>query len=319
MQVPSLTQKFHHDTYPAIDPTRPEVSAAGKNVLITGGGTGIGAAITRAFAKADAANIIILARRKEPLESVKASIESTANNKSKIYIFSVDISNEENMKDVFEEIVKSIGKIDILVANAAYLNTPTLVKDLSVDDFWRGFEVNVKGLLITCQAFLRSAVENPTFIMISSGAGLVRYFGPTSGYATSKVAGMRLMDYLAGDNPNVHVYTLHPGIVESDMSVKSGMETKGDLDKGTTPVLISGTDPFSSPANNYSAAELPGHFCVWLASPEAVFLRSKIVWTNWDVEEMKAKKDEISKDPEFLTLGYQGFYGLSHIATIQMG
>ncbi|MCJ1439508.1 hypothetical protein MMC27_008902 [Xylographa pallens] len=297
MEVPSLTQKFHHDTYPAIDPTRPELSATGKNVLITGGGTGIGAAITRAFAKAGAANIIILARRKELLESVKASIESTADNKSKVHVFSVDISNEDNMKEVFEDIVKSIGKIDVLVANAAYLNTPALVKDVSVDDFWRGFEVNVKGLLITCQAFLRSAVENPTFIMISSGAGLMRYSGPKSGYATSKVAGMRLMDYLAGDNPHVNVYTLHPGIVMSDMAVKSGAASEDELDK----------------------AELPGGFCVWLASPEAVFLRNKVIWTNWDVEEMMAKKDEISKDSEFLTLGCIGYGSLPYKANLLLG
>ncbi|MCJ1403612.1 hypothetical protein MMC11_006835 [Xylographa trunciseda] len=297
MEIPSLTQKFHHDAYPAIDPTRAELSAAGKTVLITGGGTGIGAGITRAFAKAGAANVIILARRKEMLESVKASIESTENNKSKIHVFSVDISNEDKMKEVFEEVVKSIGKIDVLVANAAYLNTPGLVKDVSVDDFWRGFEVNVKGLLITCQAFLRSASENPTFIMITSGAGLIRYFGPASGYATSKVAGMRLMDYLAGDNPNVRVYALHPGVVESDMNVKSGVTNAEELDK----------------------AELPGGFCVWLASPEAEFLRSKVVWTNWDVEEMMAKKDEISKNPDFLTLGYNGWDSLPYKATIQIG
>ncbi|MCJ1283106.1 hypothetical protein MMC26_002433 [Xylographa opegraphella] len=297
MEVPSLTQKFHHDAYPAIDPTRPEVSAEGKNVLITGGGTGIGAAITRAFAKAGAANIIILARRKEPLESVKARIESTADNKSKVHIFSVDISNEKNMKEVFEEVVKSIGRIDVLVANAAYLSTPTLVKDVSVDEFWRGFEINVKGLLITCQAFLKSAAETPTFIMISSNAGLVRYFGPASGYATTKVAGMRLVDYLAGDNPNVHVYTVHPGLVASDMAIKSGLGSEIDFDK----------------------AELPGEFCVWLASPEAVFLRNKIVWTNWDVEEMMARKDEISKDPEFLTLGYSGYDSLPYKTTLQIG
>ncbi|MCJ1384067.1 hypothetical protein MMC17_007183 [Xylographa soralifera] len=298
MEVPSLTQKFHHDTYPAIDPTRAELSAAGKNVLITGGGTGIGAAISHAFAKAGAANIIILARRKEPLESVKSSIESTATNKSKIHTFSVDISNENSMKEVFEDVVKSIGKIDVLVANAAYHNTPALVKDVSVNDFWHGYEINVKGLLITCQAFLRSAAENPTFIMISSAAGLTRYSGVvSSGYSTSKVAGMRLMDYLAGDNPNVHVYSVHPGVVKTDMSAKSGMNVEAELDK----------------------ADLPGEFCVWLASPEAVFLRSKVVWTNWDVEEMMAKKDEISKDPNFLTLGYNGYRDLPYKAKLQVG
>ena len=227
MEVPSPTQKFHGDVYPAIDPTRPELSAAGKTVLITGGGLGIGAAITRAFAKAGAASIIILGRRTGTLDSMKASIESSPNNKSKVHIFSVDISSEAKMKEVFDEVVKNIGKIDVLVANAAYLHASVPLKDVPVDDFWRGYEVNVKGLLITAQAFLRSASENPTFIMITSAAGLVPFFGKSSGYATSKAAGMRLMDHLAGDNPNVHVYTLHPGVVPSEMSAKTGMMPGG--------------------------------------------------------------------------------------------
>ena len=40
-------------------------------------------------------------------------------------------------------------------------------------------------------------------------------------------------------------------------------------------------------------ADLPGHFCVWLASPEAKFLKSKMVWANWDADEMIARKEEI--------------------------
>jgi hypothetical protein len=39
--------------------------------------------------------------------------------------------------------------------------------------------------------------------------------------------------------------------------------------------------------------ELPGQFCVWLASPEAKFLNRKFVWANWDVEEMMERADEI--------------------------
>jgi hypothetical protein len=40
---------------------------------------------------------------------------------------------------------------------------------------------------------------------------------------------------------------------------------------------------------------LPAHFQVWLAGPDADFLKGKMVWANWDVEELKAKKDEIVK------------------------
>lgn len=39
--------------------------------------------------------------------------------------------------------------------------------------------------------------------------------------------------------------------------------------------------------------ELPAHFQVWLASPEADFLKGKFVWANWDVDELKAHADEI--------------------------
>lgn len=39
--------------------------------------------------------------------------------------------------------------------------------------------------------------------------------------------------------------------------------------------------------------DLPGNFYVWLVSPEATFLRSKFVWANWDVEELKALKEKI--------------------------
>jgi hypothetical protein len=47
-------------------------------------------------------------------------------------------------------------------------------------------------------------------------------------------------------------------------------------------------------------AELSGQFCVWLASPEAAFLKSKYVWANWDIDEMKERAVEI-KDSRLLT------------------
>jgi hypothetical protein len=45
--------------------------------------------------------------------------------------------------------------------------------------------------------------------------------------------------------------------------------------------------------NTYALVNLPGHFCVWLHSSEADFLRGKFVWVNWDVNELKERREEI--------------------------
>lgn len=51
--------------------------------------------------------------------------------------------------------------------------------------------------------------------------------------------------------------------------------------------------------------DLPGHFTVWLCSPEAAFLKGKFVWSNWDVEELKAKRELIAGSFE-LEVGLNG-------------
>lgn len=48
-------------------------------------------------------------------------------------------------------------------------------------------------------------------------------------------------------------------------------------------------------------ADLPGHFLVWLASPEGEFLRGKYLWVNWDVDELKAKEKEILASNSLVT------------------
>jgi hypothetical protein len=47
------------------------------------------------------------------------------------------------------------------------------------------------------------------------------------------------------------------------------------------------------------SASLPAHFSVWLASPEARFLKGKFLWTNWDVDELKAQAKEIEATDKF--------------------
>jgi hypothetical protein len=61
---------------------------------------------------------------------------------------------------------------------------------------------------------------------------------------------------------------------------------------------------------NAPPADLAGSFTVWLCSPEATFLKNKLVWANWDVDEMKAKAVEIQNSPAF-TMNLTGWPSLS--------
>lgn len=52
--------------------------------------------------------------------------------------------------------------------------------------------------------------------------------------------------------------------------------------------------------------KLPAEFVVWVASPEGEFLKDSFVWVNWDIEELKAMKEEISKG-DLLKMGLRGW------------
>src|ERR1700733_12870011 len=98
-----FTPTYHHHSYPAIDPSRPELSAKGKGVLITGGGQGIGKATARAFAQADAYAIIITGRTQKTLLETKAELEQI-NPLTIIRAFVGDVTDADAVRTIFESI-----------------------------------------------------------------------------------------------------------------------------------------------------------------------------------------------------------------------
>ena len=218
---PSFTSTYHRESYPAIDPTRPELSAQGKVILISGGSRGIGAAITSAFARAGARDIIITGRDRESLEATKAKAESLSS--SRVHIFIADVRDQPAIDEMFATIRRDIGLVNVLVSNAGYLPDPIPIKDVPIDEFWKAFEVNVKGATILTQGFLKSAAEDPILIDINAGmAHISTYHGPFAPYAASKAAFTRVLVYLQAENPKLRIYSIHPGAIRTDMAAKGG-------------------------------------------------------------------------------------------------
>ncbi|CAJ2505221.1 Uu.00g126150.m01.CDS01 [Anthostomella pinea] len=267
---PSLTKRWHSESYEAISPLRPELSVKGKTVAVSGGGTGIGASIARAFAAGGSTNIAIMSRTQKKLLATKHAIEGEFPG-TEVLAVTADITNASQINDAFAKISQAFGEIHVFICNAAFMPKPQAVldPDLDMQEWSTAINTNVLGAMNSVRGFVPHAAKGAHVLHISTCIGHIPPIEVGSAaYAATKAAATKMFDYVAYENPGLHVVNIQPGLHETDMSRKNN---HGGMDH----------------------IDLPGHFCVWLVSPEAKFLKSKYVWVNWDVDELKARKEEI--------------------------
>lgn len=216
----SFTETWHNRPYPAILPTRPEISAAGKNVVITGGGTGIGKATAIAFAQAGAKSVSIIGRRVDRLQTAGAAI-TEANPSTHVVLQTGDVTNRTSIEAALGAIMAKIGgRIDIFI-NAGILPKEAAVIDYPESEVQRSFEINFMGSFNALQVFTPLAAPGAKLLNIGSAishwAPLPEVPGVWS-YAATKLAALKMMEYYASENPNIHVVSIQPGIVGTEIN-----------------------------------------------------------------------------------------------------
>lgn len=226
---PSFTKSWHSDTYPFISPTRPELSATGKNVVITGGGTGIGKAIGIAFAQAGAKSVAIVGRRLDRLETAAEEIKQAAfasgSTTTQVLYETGDVTDLASIKSALAKIVSQFSsgdsKIDIFAANAGALAKEAPVYGYNSSELRKSFEINFMGTFNCLQAFLPLAAPNAKLFNTGSGIGhwapLPQAMGVFS-YAATKAAALKMVDYFAAENPGIHVVSIMPGIIATEIN-----------------------------------------------------------------------------------------------------
>ncbi|KAJ9606733.1 hypothetical protein H2200_008742 [Cladophialophora chaetospira] len=264
-----FTKEWHSQPYPFISPTRSELSAKGKNIVITGGATGIGNAIGVAFAQAGARSIAIIGRRPDKLASGVSTIsKAAADGTTTIFHQTADLANHEQSIKAFNAIATKVGKIDVLVSNAASLTESGPIANYSVPDLTEAFNLNVVTALNTFQAFLPHASSSaPVVINITTALAHITPWFDAGAYPIVKAAALKLWDQIAQENKHLRIVNVHPGWVPTDLN--------------------------GHHKDAPDSVELPGQFVVWVSSPEAAFLSGKLVWANWDAEELSQRSDEI--------------------------
>lgn len=270
--------KEHLNPYTRLDPVLLKEEYAGKSVLVTGGGYGIGASIAKSFAEAGVAEIVLAGRTESKLKTTAEELSSFKN--IKVSTFKVDISSKTDVKNLFDSLESSP---DFLINNAGFMPAPKNFVDDDLDEWFEGFTTNVYGTALVTQAFLRHRAalksrNSPAVVITLNTIGAYSVRVPNlSAYAASKAALARWSETISVDVPETtaRFISVHPGAIPTDMGIKSGLD-------GVFPA----TD-----------LKLAGDFVAWSSSEEASFLAGRFVWVNWDVAELVAAKEEIiSKD-----------------------
>lgn len=267
---PSPTAVWRDNTYPTLSPTRPELSAQGKTVIVTGGGSGIGAETARHFAEAGASRIGLIGRREQPLLDTKASIESKFPS-VEVITASTDVTDKSAVDSAFAKIVGD-GKLHVLISGAAMIGPQEPIKEVDGEKFLAAVDHNLRGSMWVAQAFLRYAVADAVVVDINSSAAHMSFGAIFGCYSVAKMAVFRLWESVGAGSPDLRIFHIQPGVVNTAMNREAGgVEAIGFEDH----------------------VSLPASFSLWLASPEAQFLKGKFLWANWDVDELKTHAKEI--------------------------
>jgi len=187
-----------------------------KVAIITGGGTGIGKAISHAFADEGAA-LVIAARNFARLEKTAAEIAAKG---KKVKALQTDISDESQVKRLMEQTLAEFGRIDILVNNAAMgtFNNADVV-DMALDDWFSSLAINLTGTMLCSKYALKYMVprKSGNIINISSVAGLSGV-PKESPYSVTKWGVIGFTETLAieAGKHNIRVNCLSPGPTRTD-------------------------------------------------------------------------------------------------------
>lgn len=228
------------------------MSLENKNVVITGGSTGIGFATAKAFINAGA-NILITARSASNLQKAAADINSP-NLKTLV----ADTSNTEGIATLEKAVAESGNKLDVLYLNAAIANFGP-IDQVTETDFDSQFNTNVKGHFFTLQKLLPHLADGSSVIFTSSVVATSAGIG-TSVYSATKGALNKIAEVAANElaGRKIRVNIVSPGPIQtpgldsvatddakSNLAAATAFQRLGTADEIANTVLFLASDAAS--------------------------------------------------------------------------
>ncbi len=193
---------------------------AGRTILVTGAGDGIGKAVSSACA-AHGATVVLLGRTVAKLESVYDDIVAAGGPQPAIYPMDLEGATPDDHRQLAENIASQLGRLDGLLHNAGLLGSLTPIAHYDPVEWLRVIHVNLNAPFLLTQSCLPLLESAPDASVVFTSSGVGRrgraYWGA---YSASKFGVEGLMQVLADEleeNSTVRVNSLNPGRVRTAM------------------------------------------------------------------------------------------------------
>ena len=227
---------------------------SGKTAIVTGGGSGFGAGIVRAFAR-EGADVMVADQNMDAAMAVAEEIHGPA--------FEVDVSSAERVRSMAQAALERWGRVDILVNNAGITHMPMPMEEVEEEEFDRVLAVNAKSVFLTAKALVPAmkAAGSGAILNIASTAGLsprpnLNWYNASKGWmiTATKTMAVELAPH------GVRVNALCPVAGETPL-LKSFM---GDDTPEIRAKFLA-----TIPIGRFSQPEDMGHAALYLCSDEA--------------------------------------------------
>jgi 3-oxoacyl-[acyl-carrier protein] reductase len=235
------------------------MATEGKLALVTGGATGIGAAIARRFAS-EGVQVAICDVDAEHGQAITAELGVRA------HFYKLDITDEAEVNSVVDKVFAEFGRIDVLVNNAGITNDKLLIR-MNIEDWERVIRVNLTGAFLMTRAVAKHMIKQRygRIINMASVIGLIGNFGQAN-YAASKAGIIALTKSCAKEfaRRNILVNAIAPGFIKTRMTEAIPEEIKASYLK-----MI--------PVGRFGEPEDVADLVVFLSSEQASYLTGQTI------------------------------------------